>query len=65
RAFMDAISATSPLGLEYIWIDCLCIIQDDSDDWLRESSKISKVYGGSVVTISASGATDGSVGCFL
>ena len=33
RTFRDAILATRRLGLQYKWIDSLCIIQDFPDDW--------------------------------
>lgn len=65
KTFQDAISITRYLGLQYIWIDSLCIVQDDPDDWAKESSLMSNVYGGSYLNIAASGATDGSVGCFF
>jgi len=32
RVFQDAISLTRDLGIEYIWIDSLCIIQGDEMD---------------------------------
>jgi len=65
KTFQDAISITRYLGLQYIWIDSLCIVQDDPDDWARESSLMSNVYGGSYLNIAAAGAADGSVGCFF
>lgn len=34
--FRDAIRVTKSLGYEYIWIDSLCIVQDDKVDWERE-----------------------------
>lgn len=49
----DAIQLTSKLHFEYMWIDSLCIIQDDAADWAQESSKMSDVYGNSVMTIFA------------
>ena len=52
-------------GLEYLWIDSLCIVQDDDMDWQRESIRMKDVYGCSTLNISASGAQDGSVGCFF
>ena len=50
-AIQDAIRLTRLLGLRYIWIDALCIIQDDRDDWTREASKMHKVYTQSTLTI--------------
>lgn len=37
RTFQEAIEVTRRLGVSYIWIDCLCIIQDSVEDWERES----------------------------
>ena len=60
KTFREAISAARELGVEYIWIDALCIIQgqEDSSDWLAEASRMRSVYGGSLVTIAASAATN-------
>lgn len=63
--FKDGIDITRKLGLGYLWIDALCIIQDSEDDWLKESALMSSVYGGSTITIAASSAQDSSQGCFL
>ena len=38
--FQDAIYATAKLGIRYLWIDALCIIQDDVEDWSIESAKM-------------------------
>jgi len=65
QTFQDAISVTRHFGLEYIWIDSLCIIQDDQIDWRYESRLMTSVYGGSSLVIAASHAKDGSKGCFV
>lgn len=52
------------LGIEYLWIDSLCIIQDDKADWKHEAGTMADVYGGSYLNISATAAADGSRGCF-
>ncbi|OCK76079.1 HET-domain-containing protein, partial [Lepidopterella palustris CBS 459.81] len=50
----DAILVTRGLGITYLWVDALCIFQDeDSSDWNEQSSKMSEIYGGSTVTIVA------------
>jgi len=64
KTFQDAINITKCLGIKYLWIDCLCIIQDDASDWEREASKMSQVYSNAYLTISASGSTDSYSGCF-
>jgi hypothetical protein len=51
------------LGVRYLWIDSLCIIQDD-EDWAREASYMYDVYSNSYLTISATSANDSSYGLF-
>jgi hypothetical protein len=65
KTFKDAIHTTRFLGLHYLWIDSLCVLQDDPDDWMRESFSMSGVYGAATINIAASDAVDGSVGCFF
>jgi hypothetical protein len=64
QTFKDAIIIAQELGISYIWIDSLCIVQDDNDDWTREAASMSTVYEGSSLNIAASGAFDGTYGCF-
>lgn len=56
RTFSDALTVVRSLHLDSIWIDSLCIVQDDDDDWQSEGIQMSAVYGGSVVNITASSA---------
>ncbi|KAI1655586.1 heterokaryon incompatibility protein-domain-containing protein [Daldinia decipiens] len=65
KTYGDAIMVARNFGIEYLWIDSLCIVQDDPDDWLRESVKMADVYGCSSLNIAATGARDGTVGCFF
>lgn len=44
RAFKDAIRICRRLQVWYIWIDSLCIVQDDHKDWLREAALMDQVY---------------------
>uniref|UniRef100_A0A8H7NPK3 Heterokaryon incompatibility domain-containing protein n=1 Tax=Bionectria ochroleuca TaxID=29856 RepID=A0A8H7NPK3_BIOOC len=66
KTFHDAIRLARELGLSYIWIDALCIIQDaeNHEDWLKESGRMDCIYGGSQVTLSASSALDAFQGFF-
>jgi hypothetical protein len=64
NTFADAVQLTRGLGLKYLWIDSLCIIQDDPDDWARESARMADVYHHAALTISADGASDSSKGLF-
>jgi hypothetical protein len=48
-----AIIVASNLGLKYIWIDALCIIQDSVEDWREQSSVMHDIYNRSTLTIAA------------
>jgi len=56
ETLQDAITVTSRIGLSFVWIDCLCIIQDDDEDKAREINRMPTIYNGAYVTISASSA---------
>lgn len=53
RSFQDAVQITKRLGLQYLWIDFMCILQDDDSDWDRESSRMASIYQGAFITIGA------------
>lgn len=62
RTFQDTIFITRALGLRYIWIDALCIIQDSPDDWRFEAARMGSVYACSRLVLSATdsrSSTDG------
>jgi len=42
--FQDAFQAAQKLGVQYLWIDAICIIQDSSEDWAREATNMRSVY---------------------
>jgi hypothetical protein len=65
KTFADAVEITRKLEVQYIWIDSLCIVQDDEDDWRRESALMEHVYGGSHLNIAASSATSVHGGCWV
>jgi len=45
------------LGIEYVWIDSLCIIQDSREDWFKEAAQMANVYSNAQVTIAATSST--------
>jgi Heterokaryon incompatibility protein (HET) len=53
QQFQDAVKATQELGKKYLWIDSLCIIQEDPQDWEREVKKMETVFAGAYCTIAA------------
>ncbi|KAF2830793.1 HET-domain-containing protein [Ophiobolus disseminans] len=64
RTLKDAILISRKLCIPYIWIDALCIIQDDANDWAHESKAMASIYRNAIVTIIAASANDTTEGCF-
>ncbi|KAK4235539.1 hypothetical protein C8A03DRAFT_17728 [Achaetomium macrosporum] len=53
QTFRDAIEFSRKLGIRYLWIDSLCIIQDDEHDWRREAARMASIYQNAALVISA------------
>ncbi|TGZ81115.1 HET-domain-containing protein, partial [Ascodesmis nigricans] len=61
----DAVKVTQELGVRWLWIDALCILQDSKDDKIRELPKMRAIYRGAIFTImaaSANGSSEGFLG---
>ncbi|KAM0354255.1 hypothetical protein ACHAPU_001299 [Fusarium lateritium] len=65
KTFQDAIIISRELGIRYLWIDSLCIVQDDKQDWEIEAAKMASIYNGAELVLSATGSSDGSGGCLF
>jgi Heterokaryon incompatibility protein (HET) len=64
KTFRDAIIITRKLGLKYLWVDSLCIIQDSDEDWKHEAAMMDRVYRGAWCNIAGTKSTDDLGGCF-
>ncbi|KAM0344809.1 hypothetical protein ACHAPU_007187 [Fusarium lateritium] len=62
KNFQDAVETTRSIGIRYLWIDSLCIVQDDTADWQIESSKMSSIYRDAYLVLAATQAADSSQG---
>jgi len=49
----DMVTTARVLSIRYIWIDALCIIQDDLGDWTHEAERMGSIYANALVTICA------------
>jgi hypothetical protein len=65
KTIQDAVTVTRRLGLQYLWVDALCIKQDSEEDWASESSKMGDIYGNATITIAAAGGSTCNTGCFI
>ncbi|KAK4208927.1 HET domain protein [Rhypophila decipiens] len=61
--YRDVVAKAFYLGFSYLWIDSLCIIQDDSGDWEAEAARMAAVYSNATLTFAATEAADPSLGC--
>ncbi|KAK0763517.1 hypothetical protein N5P37_002894 [Trichoderma harzianum] len=57
KTFQDAVTVTRALGIPYLWIDSLCIIQEDEKDWELEAARMEEVFSFAYCTIAASRGT--------
>ena len=64
KTWADAIHIARALQIPHIWIDALCIVQDDEAEWQQEAGHMSDIYQGSMLTIAAAQSADSSQGCF-
>ncbi|KAH7061925.1 heterokaryon incompatibility protein-domain-containing protein [Paraphoma chrysanthemicola] len=64
KTFQHAIDLVRRLGVRYLWIDSLCIVQDDLQDWRHEGSRMSEIYSGAYFTIAASNAQSSEAGLY-
>ena len=53
-AFQEAAIVAQELEINYLWIDSVCIVQDDRDDWLEQATKMADVYENAEIVIAAS-----------
>jgi hypothetical protein len=59
----DAVEITRKLGLQFLWIDSLCIDQSSLADWEIELSSMADIYWNSTITIAATASTNAGTGC--
>ena len=62
QTIKDAIKVCQSIGLGYLWVDALCIVQDDPDDKSVEIDKMPSIYGSAAVTIAAARSPSASLG---
>jgi len=62
--FRDAIKTTRAPRVDYLWIDSLCIIQDDDADWNLHVGVMADVYRNAYITLAAGASIDDDGGFF-
>ncbi|KAK8139355.1 HET-domain-containing protein [Apiospora sp. TS-2023a] len=64
RTFQHVINTIRSLGIRYVWIDSLCIIQNSNEDWQTEAAAMGDVYQHAVLNIAATHGKDSHAGLF-
>ena len=64
RTFQDAITISRAIGVRFLWIDSLCIVQDDKYDWESHAVIMATIYQNSYLTIYASRSANSKAGIF-
>ncbi|KAK0327900.1 hypothetical protein LTR82_001418 [Friedmanniomyces endolithicus] len=65
KSVQDAITLVQRFGVSYLWVDTLCILQDDPQDLAREIADMHNIYSNAVCNIAASDAEADDEGCFV
>jgi hypothetical protein len=72
KTIQDAIMVTRRLGVRYLWVDALCILQSEGpddmkhkEDWLCEAARFGQYYENALLTIAATGASSSDDGLLL
>ena len=64
RTFQHAIEFTRRLKIRFLWIDSICIIQDNEQDWMEQSSAMADIYQNCYLTLCATASASDDGGCF-
>ncbi|RWA12245.1 hypothetical protein EKO27_g2852 [Xylaria grammica] len=64
KVMQDAVSVTRKLGIRYLWVDAICIIQDSHSDWSVEACDMARIYRNALLTIAAAVSAEHSDGFF-
>jgi len=60
----DAFSLTKKLGLHYLWVDAICIVQGNQQEWEEESQKMGHVYSNAKIVLAETRSADVNEGLF-
>lgn len=62
KTINDAIDLVRAMNERYLWVDALCLVQDDEDDVSLGIKQLNSIYQGSYFTIVAASGTDANAG---
>jgi hypothetical protein len=62
--YQDVVALTRSLGIRFLWIDSLCIVQDDVKDWAEQAAQMGSIYSGAKCNIAATASSSAEQGLF-
>lgn len=65
KTFKDAMTTARRLGIRFLWIDALCIVQPapgDEKEWTEEGARMGIIYANAICTIAATSASHADQG---
>ncbi|KAF6793817.1 HET domain-containing protein, partial [Colletotrichum sojae] len=62
--FRDAIEVTYSIGVQYLWMDSLCVVQGSEEDKVRESASMDRIFGNAFLALIAANSSDCKDGFF-
>jgi Heterokaryon incompatibility protein (HET) len=62
KTIRDTVNLVDQLGIQYLWVDCLCIVQDDTESKHDQIQAMSGIYANAYVTIIAGNGWDANHG---
>ena len=63
-SFRDVAMIARRFGIRFLWIDSLCIIQDDRDDWEQEAARMASIYENAYLTVAGTHGNNSNVSLF-
>ncbi|KAF5977557.1 hypothetical protein FBULB1_6489 [Fusarium bulbicola] len=53
QVIKDAVAVTRTLFIPFLWVDALCILQDDTSDWDKQCAVMERIYGNAHLSLAA------------
>ncbi|KAF5589818.1 uncharacterized protein FSUBG_11020 [Fusarium subglutinans] len=53
QVIKDAVAVTRTLCIPFLWVDALCILQDETSDWDKQCVVMERIYGNAHLTLAA------------
>jgi hypothetical protein len=63
QTIKEAVQVTKHLGIDNLWVDSLCIIQDSQEDWIQQAALMCDIYTNATVVIAVHSGSDANSGC--